>query len=340
MKPNYQAWQIDFGEFDRQTNQTGQLRFLLKFAVLASSSHNSQPWKFQIAPGKIYLLPDFDRALPHSDQNHRQLFISLGCALENLLVAADYYGFETSWVYQETDYAIEVSLNRVREHAGNDAHLVFAIPKRHTNRNKYLEKLPDESFLTKLKNYSIPNSEISFIKDKETKNKIAEIVSEALTAAMDDKLFRRELSEYLKPNITDSPVGMPASGFGIPTPVSLVASTLIRYINMNKLTKKQDTELLKEHTPVFGIISTSQDNIKFWIEAGKLYQKIALSAEQEGLKTAPMAAAIQIGDFYKELQQTLQIMQRPQVFFRIGYSSKQTQPTPRIFAEELVILER
>lgn len=330
MKPNYQAWKIDFKEFDRQANQTEQLRFLLKFAVLAPSSHNSQPWKFQITGSKISILPDFDRALPHSDQNHRQLFISLGCALENLLVAADYYGFETSWAYQETNHAIEVSLKKVRAHTGNESHLVFAIPKRHTNRNKYLEKLPDESFLEKLKSYSTLNSQISFIKNKETKNKIAEIVSEALITVMDDKLFRKELSEYLKPNITNSSIGMPASGFGIPTPVSFIAPTLIRYVNMNKLSRKQDMALLKEHSPVFGIISTSEDNIKSWIEAGELYQKIALSAEQEGLKTAPMAAAIQIGDFYKTLQRTLDITQRPQVFFRMGYSNTISAHTPRL----------
>lgn len=332
MKPNYQAWEIDFEEFDRQPNQVEQLRFLLKFAVLAPSSHNSQPWKFQITGSKIYLLPDFDRALPHSDQNHRQLFISLGCALENLLVAADYYGFEASWIYQEANHAIEVSLNKVREHADNENHLIFVIPKRHTNRNKYLEKLPDESFLEKLKSYSTPNSKIFFIKDKEAKNKIAEIVSEALIAAMDDTLFRKELSEYLKPNITNSPIGMPASGFGIPTPVSFVAPTLIRYVNMNKLSKKQDAALLKEHTPVFGVISTSEDNIKSWIEAGKLYQKVTLSAEQEGLKTAPMAVVIQIGDFYKALQRTLGIIQRPQVFFRIGYSDMISTYSPRLEA--------
>lgn len=336
MKPNYQAWQIDFKEFDRQANQVEQLQFLVKFAILAPSSHNSQPWKFQIARNRIYLLPDFERALPHSDQNHRQLFISLGCALENLLVAADYYGFETSWAYQETNHAIEVSFNRVREHTNNGTHLIFAIPKRHTNRNKYAEKLPDESFLEKLKSYSTANNQILFVRDKEAKNNIAEIVGEALIAAMDDKLFRKELSEYLKSNITHSSVGMPGFGLGIPTPVSLFAPTLIRYVNMNKLTKKQDAELLKQYTPVFGIIATSEDNIKSWIEAGKLYQKIALSAEQEGLKTAPMAAAIQIGDFYKALQHALGITQRPQVFFRMGYSTAQVMSSPRLASTKVI----
>lgn len=340
MKSNYRAWEIDFEEFSRKSSETEQLCFLVNFAVLAPSSHNSQPWKFQITGGKIYLLPDFDRALPHSDQNHRQLFISIGCVLENLLTAADYYGFETSWTYQETNHAIEVSLNKVRVHTGNETHLIFAILKRHTNRNKYLEKLPDESFFEKLKNYSTPNSQISFVKDTETKNKIAEIVSEALITAMDDKLFRKELSEYLKPNVTKSPVGMPASGFGIPTPVSFVAPILIRYLNINKLSKKKDIELLKGHTPVFGIISTTEDNVKSWMEAGRLYEKIALSAEQHGLKTAPMAAVIQIGEFYKDLQRVLQTTQRPQVFFRAGYSSKQPQATPRISVQQLITIEK
>lgn len=336
MKSNYRAWEVDFNDFSGQVGEYAQLRFLVNFAILAPSSHNSQPWKFQVTGRKIYLLPDFDRALPHSDQNHRQLFISLGCALENLLIAADYYGFETSWAYQETNHVIEVSFNKVREHTGNETHLIFAIAKRRTNRNKYVEGLPNESFFEKLQSHSTTNSQISFIKDKEAKNKIAEIVSKALAVAMEDKLFRRELSQYVKPNTTKSSLGMPASGFGIPTLLSFIAPALLKHLNMSKLTKKQDLSLLKDHTPVFGVIATAEDNPKSWIEAGLLYERVALEAEKEKLSTAPLAAAIQIKDFYKQLQNILGTNQRPQVFFRLGTSAKQQTPhSPRLTTEKV-----
>src|SRR3989344_6416885 len=99
MKQNYHPWEINLKEFAQQKDGFEQLSFLVNFAVLAPSSHNSQPWKFRIAENGIFILPDFSRALPHSDNNHRQLFISLGCALENLLVAADYYVFNSSYEY-------------------------------------------------------------------------------------------------------------------------------------------------------------------------------------------------------------------------------------------------
>jgi hypothetical protein len=337
MKLNYQPWQIDFDEFEKLNSEIEYFRFLTNFAVLAPSSHNSQPWKFKIAPGKIYLLPDFNRSLPHSDQNHRQLYISIGCALENLLLAADYYGFENSWIYQEADQTIQISLKKIRKRSSEKNHLIFAIPRRHTNRNKYLDKLPNNGLLEQFEGYGTQNSRVSFIKDKKTKDRIAEIVSDALINTMDDKLFRKELSEYVKSNITKSSLGMPASGFGIPTPISLLAPTLIRYINMNKLTKKKDGELLNEHTPVFGIISTTEDDIKSWIEAGKLYEKIALVAQQNGLKTAPMAAVIQMGEFYKDLQKILNAQLRPQVFFRLGYCEDIPNYSPRLGAKTLTL---
>jgi len=333
MKANYQAWNIDIDQFDELKSETEKFRFLIKFAVLAPSSHNSQPWKFQITENGIVLLPDFTRALPYSDNNHRQLFISLGAALENLLVAADYYGFSSSYefLYENNGTpAVQVALQKTRDRLAEKDHLIFSIPKRHTNRNAYTETRPPAEILQQLKSYVTADTQVLFIENKETKDAIAEVVVNALIAAMDDKLFRKELSAYVKSNITSSPLGMPASGFGIPTPVSLLAPTMIKYINMNKLSKKKDLELLREYTPVFGVIATKEDSPRSWTEAGKLYERIALLTEKNGFAIAPMAAVIQIGEFYKKLQQIADIPQRPQVFFRLGYSTSASLPTPRL----------
>ena len=95
MQENYKAWEVKIEDFFHLKSNLERLRFLLNFAVLAPSSHNSQPWKFRVSENEILVEPNRDRALPSSDTNNRQLFISLGCAVENILIAADYYGFET-----------------------------------------------------------------------------------------------------------------------------------------------------------------------------------------------------------------------------------------------------
>ena len=335
MKANYQSWEVRPDDFYDQKTVSDQLRFLVQFAVLAPSSHNSQPWKFEVKEHQITIRPDMRRALPKSDINNRQLFISLGCALENILIAADYYGFATQVAYQESGATISLQSVRPEPQQEKD-HLIFSIPRRHTNRNPYEDQMPGEDFLQRLKHNEMDDLSITFIKDQSQKEKIADIVSEALITAMDDRGFRDELSHYLKSNITRSNLGMPGLGFGMPILISLIAPFLIKYININRVSRKKDESLLKKHTPVFGIITTKGDDRESWIRAGQAYELIALEAEKDGMKIHPMAAAIQIGDFYKALQSVLSISLRPQVFFRVGYATKLTAHSPRMSPEDVM----
>lgn len=63
--------------------------------TLAASSHNTQPWKFAVEPGRIVILPDLSRRCPAVDPDDHHLFASLGCAAENLVLAAQAVGLQT-----------------------------------------------------------------------------------------------------------------------------------------------------------------------------------------------------------------------------------------------------
>ena len=51
--PRVDPWQIDESEFYEVESATEQLRFLLRYAVLAPSGHNTQPWTFHVASDAI-----------------------------------------------------------------------------------------------------------------------------------------------------------------------------------------------------------------------------------------------------------------------------------------------
>lgn len=61
---------------------------LVRHAVAAANGHNSQPWTFREAPGLILIRPDFARRTPVVDPDDHHLYASLGCAAENLTIAA------------------------------------------------------------------------------------------------------------------------------------------------------------------------------------------------------------------------------------------------------------
>ena len=80
----------------------------------------------------------------------------------------------------------------------------------------------------------------------------------------------------------------------------------------------------------------SMENIGAWIDAGRLYERIALEAERRCISTAPSAAAIQIGEFYKKLQAVLQTQWRPQFFCRIGNAPQAPHHSPRLSLADVV----
>ena len=53
-----------------------KLRFLLGWAVLAPSRHNTQPWNFEIEGDELRVYADLARALPEADPDGRQLVMT------------------------------------------------------------------------------------------------------------------------------------------------------------------------------------------------------------------------------------------------------------------------
>lgn len=338
MRENYQAWEVNFKDFYNQHSLLDQLNFILRFAVLAPSGHNAQPWIFSIKEDSILLVPELKRSLAKSDPNNRQLFISLGCALENILIAADYYSFDTEVEYFPKDHenaVVKVSFCKRASDDASDDHLIFAIPTRHTNRNKYESQMPDEHFMDWLKGLNRENIKIDIIQDNTKRNAVADMSVNALIEIMDGKNFREELSPYLKSNFTKSKVGMTGHGHGMPDLVSLFASKIVRHVNTKRLERKKDENIFKNYTPVFCVLSSKGDDKRSCVRIGQLYERIILEAEKNNIKTAPLAAATQHEGYSRELRKLLQTDFIPMVILRIGYCKIQARPTPRMPQSEV-----
>ena len=343
MTANYRAWEIDVGAFPRQGTDYDKLKFLLRFAVLAPSGHNTQPWNFSIKGNRISLWVNRDRSLEGSDPHRRQLMIAFGCAIENLLIAANHYGYESSVRYfpnvHDRDWVTEISVVEGKENRrGNDDDFIAAIPSRHTNRSKYLNRPVPKSFWGRIKRYETSDSKISMVTEQDRRRIIADIVNEAQIEAMDDVGFREELSHYIKSSFTRQHAGMPGFALEIPAPISLFTSQLIKHANLSRVNKKKDDALLKRYTPGgFVVISTRKNNSESWLAAGRLFERIWLASTAEGLNCSPMAAVIQSVRHNQQLRAALDLDFEPQVFFRIGYADKRFRHSPRFSVDQLLI---
>lgn len=334
IKKNYLPWRIDEGDYPESGVMEEKLRFLINFAGLAPSSHNSQPWVFTLKNNIISIKPDNRRFLPVCDPMGRLMNIALGCALENLLIAADYFDFSTDFDYltDEKEEEIKVFFQPKKTVVDRPSdHLIFSIKKRQTNREKYRNQLPTQSFLDWLKSLSDNETIISLVSEKGEKREIIDLLLSARNKIFDDKDFRKELSKYKKTNLTNSPVGIPGFTMGFPTLASLFAPFVIRHFNVVKLMNKQDYLLLDEFTPLFVIISTREDKKRNWFGAGRLFERIALEAVKRGVETAFQVAPS------GSLKQILRTDYYPQIFFRIGYAlHPKMKHSPRLSLEEVM----
>ena len=106
--------------------------------ILASNPHNSQPWIFRMTNSTIDLFAVPERQIGAIDPFRREMYIGLGCAVENMRLAAEAEGFKTD-IRLMPDPATESHAARIFLSASSPATspLYEAIPNRHTNRAAY-----------------------------------------------------------------------------------------------------------------------------------------------------------------------------------------------------------
>ena len=118
----------------RTLQENDPRRMLIHYATLAANGHNTQPWRFAILGDAIEIHPDTSRELKVVDPQHRELWISLGCALENLLLAASTTGYAAEVAYPDSTDVIRVNLTSDKPQSNP---LFDAIPERQNTRSEY-----------------------------------------------------------------------------------------------------------------------------------------------------------------------------------------------------------
>ncbi len=330
------VWEIDHNEFKLLLNSEAQLRFLLRYAILAPSSHNSQPWAFGIKGTTIVVFPDKKRTLPVSDPLNRNLYIALGCSIENVHIAADYFGFKTNvelFPKESPEAVAKISLEKIREEVGDPDHLIFSIQRRRSNRGSYENQLPPQEVLAHLKNLASGEVFADFISDQKVKTQVVKFLMDFREDSFANRKFRAEMADYKRNNFSYSSVGIPGFTMGFGNLFSIVAPTLIRYMNIMRFIREPETALLTQHTPLFGVISSLGHDPKSWIAVGRLFGKILLELEKQGLQSSISALPLK----GEELQHILGVAYVPQIFFRFGYAKTTPRHSPRLSVEKLLV---
>ena len=233
---------IAVDEFPWDADLSEKVKFLLQYAILAPSTHNSQPWLFKIREGscEIYLNPSL--FLPYSDPKNRDQYISLGCATENLILAAKYFGMYKDIKYYENEkYLVaEVFFNEPqRENFNTEYETLIETILVRINARGIFEKVPIpqktvENILRKLENYLDPSLAIHLIEKDNQIREIASLTARGIEYAYNDPNFRKEMSGWINNSLSLRKQGIPGYALRIPLFFSFILPTLIRISNIGK----------------------------------------------------------------------------------------------------------
>ncbi len=162
---------------------------LIHAALLASSPHNTQPWSFAYEARRISLFVDDARSLGAMDSLARERHIGLGCAVENLVLAAQAKGVDAhvTWLPEASNpsWIAEVELAESTTGARSGP-LYRAISRRHTNRGAYLDAEPPSGLEAALRaQLEDPSVELHFLSGSGAKD-FREGTIEATQAIIDD----------------------------------------------------------------------------------------------------------------------------------------------------------
>ena len=121
----------------RWRNAQGPLG-LVAAATLAASPHNTQPWTFHVTESSIDLFADPARRIDALDPLGREHFVGLGCALENLVIAAGQRGTPaTVTLLPDGPAGGHVAHVELSKGPSTISPLYESIGRRHSNRGPY-----------------------------------------------------------------------------------------------------------------------------------------------------------------------------------------------------------
>ncbi|MBC8084363.1 MAG: Tat pathway signal protein [Hymenobacter sp.] len=301
------------------------MRELVRLATLAPSGHNTQPWKFRVAAGSIQLYPDLTRRIPVVDPDNRELWISLGGALENLLVAAEHFGYHPDVTYHlngtATDH-IAVALEKTAAGPGSRAGLFEAILTRQCTRHEYdRQPLPTRN-LNQLTVAATGAGVTPLIFTGAAMEPLLEYVKAGNAHQMTDDKFKAELVHWIRFNDREalaSMDGLISRGSGNPSLPRWVAQLFLGS-SLSPQTQDKKDELYVRSSSGLALFTSEKNDPAAWVETGRAYERFALRATAMGVKNSFLNQPCEVPALRAQVQSHLSLNDAfPQLLVRFGH---------------------
>ena len=339
-EPRVQPRDVSESNYPASAPIREQLRFFLNYAVLAPSSHNTQPWLFSIGDDDVESYADRTSALAVVDPDDCELIMSCGAALFNLRTAFRHFGYacivETFPKRGNPDLLAHIRPGDKRAAAAEEQLLFQAIPQRHTNRLPFEDRDVPELLLSELQSAAeAEGAWLHIVRGSDARNEVADLIAQGDYLQASDKRFRRELAAWLHPNRTQSRDGIPGYAFGVGDWASYVGPLMIRTFDWGKGQAAKDRQLATG-SPVLAVVGTENDKPPDWLQAGQALERMVLRARAEGVWASFMNQPIEVPKLRPKLLDVMGRKGFPQLLVRMGYGPD-VKGTPRRPVSEVLL---
>lgn len=296
---------------------------LVRYATLAASSHNTQPWKFQVEPGLIWIFPDLTRRCPVVDPDDHHLYVSLGCAATNLIEAATAAGLQSRVSFDQATSAVKV---KFEEGPMVRSQLFDAIPKRQCSRTLYDGSKVTDQELQQLKRAAQGNGvSVLLLTEQDQKETIADFVAKGNIAQMNDAAWIKELKSWIRFNkrhATATGDGLYGRSTGSPEVPKAIGDLILRFALTPDSQNKKDKKHILSSSGIAVFFSDVDDKAQ-WVEVGQCYERFALQATALGLQTAFINPPVEVPALRRQFADWLGIGKRhPDLIVRFGRGPK------------------
>ena len=357
--PAYEPWQNW-----RNNSPDGPL-VLVRAAILAASPHNTQPWLFKVTSSRIELYLDTARNVGALDPYLREEHIGIGCALENLMLAAAANG------YAATLTLVPGKLEPIANDPGpllvahvdlaaskrEESELYDAIPRRHTNRSPYQPEKPiPPRFMDELGGLGKDEAGVRLflLTSAADRKKFTAISSAANTELYSDPEVERSSERWVRTKWGDVQKyrdGLTIDAFGL-SPIATAVSKIMPLSMFRRIasrTQKTAYSELMLSAPLIGVVGVrDRYDQEDCMRAGRIWQRIHLLATARGLAARPSNEAVEMIDHErsrgKDPRQAGLLAGiigdatwQPTFVFYMGYPMRTSRVSPRRPIEDVVL---
>lgn len=357
--PAYEPW-TDW----RNTPSNGPLA-LVRAAILAASPHNTQPWLFKVSDSSIELHIDTKRNVGALDPFLREAHLGMGCALENLMVAAPANGYVAAATLIPGKFGPIPAEPRPQLVARVDlvpgkreeSELYNAIPHRHTNRSPYdPHKLIPADFLGELSHLTGDDPDVKFFlfTAEADRTKIAAVSSAANTEIYSDPDVEHSSERWVRlrwSSVQKYRDGLTIDTFGLP-PVTAAIAKMMTAEMLRAAVSRSAKDLYSDlmlHAPLIGVITVhDRYDQEQTLRAGRIWQRAHLLTTARGLAARPNNEAVEMVDHERALgrpatRATLlkdvigDAAWQPTFVFCMGYPTLPSHASPRRPIESVLV---